>query len=126
MSYQCISTFLILNTLFLETVTQEACTRHRHSQYVHLATCVCVMACGCLTGQLLVELGHVIIPFSLVQVAGDGLAEAVLLGEPADRELSAVVGRPVGQTGLVEFDLGWLLVDEEDVAVEAWWMRLVC
>jgi hypothetical protein len=68
--------------------------------------------------ELLIELGDIIIPLSLVQVSSDRVAKVVLLGEVTDGKSSTVVSGAVGKTRLIKSQLSSLLVDQENVSVQ--------
>ena len=71
--------------------------------------------------KLFIELGHVVVPGSLVATARHGGCETVLLPEALQPELSTVVSASVGQRWLRAGERAGLLVDQPEVPVEAWW-----
>lgn len=68
--------------------------------------------------KLLVQQGHVVVVFCLVEVAGDWSSQTIFLDELLDMETSTVVSRAVRQSWLVKGQFSRLLVDQEDVAME--------
>ena len=70
--------------------------------------------------QLLIELGHKIIPFGLVTRAGYWGPKLILFAERGHLEFATVVSRSVAENGLVTLQWSFLLVNQPDVAVQAW------
>jgi hypothetical protein len=68
---------------------------------------------------LLVQLRNVVIPLSLIEISSDWCAEAVFLHKLLDLETPAVVTGAIRKAWLIESQLSGLLVDEEDIAMEA-------
>ena len=69
--------------------------------------------------QLLIELGHIIIPFGLVTRAGHWGPKLILFAERGHLEFATVVSRSVAENGLVTLQWSFLLVNQQDVAVQA-------
>lgn len=70
--------------------------------------------------QLLIELGHIVVPFRLVTRASHWRPELVLFSESCHLEFATVVSRSVAENGLVTLQRLVLLVNQPDVAVKAW------
>lgn len=75
-------------------------------------------ALALLPRELLVELGHVVIPLGLVAGARHRRAQPVLAAEGGHLELAALVPGAVGQHGLAAGQLLRLLVHQPHVAVQ--------
>lgn len=71
-----------------------------------------------LPSQLIVQLGHRVIPLCLEARAGHRGSQVVLLAEGLHLELAAVVSRLVAEDGLVTVQRLLLLVHQPDVAVQ--------
>lgn len=73
-----------------------------------------------LSRELLVEFGHIVIPFRLVTCASHWGPELILFAERCHLELATMVSRSVAENGLVTLQWAVLLVNQPDVAVKAW------
>lgn len=70
--------------------------------------------------ELLIEFGHIVIPFRLVTRAGHWGPKLVLFAERCHFEFATVVSRSVAEDGLVTLQWPLLLVNQPDIAVKAW------
>jgi hypothetical protein len=69
--------------------------------------------------QLLLEFGHIIIPFSLVTRAGHWGPKLVLFAERGHFEFATVVPRSVAENALIKLQWSFLLINQSDVVMQA-------
>lgn len=77
---------------------------------------------GCtryLCSQLFVQNRNIIVPLGLIQIAGNRIAQTVLLCEFGNRKSTAIVGTGAGETWLVKLQFAILFVNQEHVAMQS-------
>lgn len=76
--------------------------------------------------ELLIQLRHIVIPFCLVEVGSNRLAQLILLGKFANFEAASMVTRAVREALFITAELSRLLVNQEHISVQTcsfWWTR---
>lgn len=73
--------------------------------------------------QLLIELWHIVIPFSLVACARHRAPQLILLAECCHLEIATFIPRVVAQDGFIAIQLLALLIDQPHIAMEPWSIR---